>query len=520
MNVQQKILGSAAAIGALGIIVWVLVVFALPAPAHAQTRVPPLPTRLAPLRVTPAPQVTPFTPQMPCIHLTPDGTPGSSFVGGRVQERCFAFPGDAGAVVSIVLKSASARLVPAMQLRGPDGNLVARSNTGQIKEQTLPLTGPYAVVVSGANLPTAVRVEASVTTTGGLTRPTTPSSNSLTTAEMGPGALCNGSLKLGQLHTDLIPFPGQECRFTFDGQRGQAVSIWMESQSAGLRPELTLLDPAGNVLESGRTVDDKTRYASAMSLPASGVYTVVAGSQGGQSAGAFELSLTEGASATCGGTLTIGMLTEVQLPGQGRPCDLTIDLPYSFSLRLNTWPLDGALPPAWMVFSPQGDVVRTSDDAYAGWDVEQTGLYTLRLSPLSRQPHRILVQVVPPKAFHIYMPSCGGVLSSGAAASSHGQTLVIAGDSCLFTFDGAVGNMIWLAVSATGSGIGFDPVAELLAPGFRPADAPEAIGDGDVFTGMSVIRNHTLARTGRYTVRVSDYGNDDTGSFFIRLWKW
>jgi hypothetical protein len=63
-------------------------------------------------------------------------------------------------------------------------------------------------------------------------------------------------------------------------------------------------------------------------------------------------------------------------------------------------------------------------------------------------------------------------------------------------------------------------MVELMAPGFHPADAPEASGDSQVLTGMSVIRNHTLARTGRYTVRVSDYGNDDTGSFFIRLWKW
>jgi hypothetical protein len=497
-----------------------LVAVALPDPAHAQTRVPPLPTRLAPLRVTPAPRATPVTPQIPCIHLTTDGAPGSSFVGGRAQERCFAFPGDAGAIVSIVVKSASAGLVPTMQLRGPDGNLVARSNTGQIKEQALPLTGPYAVVVSGANLPTAVRVEASVMTTGGLTQPTTPSSGSLTPSETVPGALCTGSLALGQLHTDLIPFPGQECRYTFDGQRGQAVSVWMESQSDSLRPELTLLDPAGNVLDRGHAVDDKTRYASAMRLPTSGIYTIVAGSQGGQSAGAFELSLNEGASATCGDTLTIGMLTEVQLPGQGRFCDLTIDLPVSFSLHLNTWPLDGTSPPDWQVFGPQGDVVRSSDDDYPGWNNGQTGAYILRISPTGRQPQRVLMQVQPPiPKYHVWS-SCGGALATGTTTSATPQLLVDAGASCLFTFNGTAGNKIWLAVSATTSSTGFEPVVELMAPGFHPADAPEASGDSQVLTGMSVIRNHTLARTGRYTVRVSDYGNDDTGSFFIRLWKW
>ena len=31
--------------------------------------------------------------------------------------------------------------------------------------------------------------------------------------------------------------------------------------------------------------------------------------------------------------------------------------------------------------------------------------------------------------------------------------------------------------------------------------------------------SEALARGGRYTVRVSDYGNDDTGSFYIIVWK-
>lgn len=520
MNIHQKHIRRAAAMGALGIVVWVLVALALPGSAHAQTRVPPLPTRPAPLRAAPASQATPVTPQMPCIHLTTDGAPGSSFVGGRVKERCFAFPGDAGAIVSFVLKSASAGVVPAMELRGPDGNVVARSNTGQIKEQALPLTGPYAVIVLGANLPTTVRVEASVVTTGGLARPTTPSSGSSSAQSATPDALCSGVLKLNYYYTEMIPLPGQQCRFTFDGRRGQAVSLWMESQTDGLRPELTLLDPAGNVLDRGHTVDSKTRYASAMSLPTSGVYTVIAGSQGSQSAGAFTLRLSEGASATCGGALAIDTLTEVQLPGQGRFCDLTIDVQYGYSLLLNTWPLDGASSPAWMVFGPQGDVARSSEDAHAGWPIAQPGPYVLRLIPTDRQPRQVLVQVLPPRVFSLYSPSCGRALSSGVGASSLGQTLATAGSTCRFTFDGAMGNTIWVAVSATASGIGFEPVVELMAPGFHPADAPEAIGDSQVFTGMSVIRNYTLTRTGRYTVRVSDYGNDDTGSFFIRLWKW
>lgn len=490
-----------------------LALLVLPGSASAQTRVPPAPNRLAPLRATPV------TPQMSCVHLTTDGVPGASFVGGAIKERCFAFPGDAGVAVSIVLKPAAAGAVPAMELHGPAGEVVARGKNGQINAQVLQATGPYALIVSGANLPKAIRVEASVLAQGGAARPTRPSPADSEVA-VAQQALCSGVLKVGQTRTEMVPLPGADCRFTFTAQRGQAVSLWMESLSGGLRPEVVLLDPAGNVLDSGHAIDDKTRYASAMSLPVSGVYTVVAGSQGSQSAGAFKLSLNQGASAACGDALTLNVLTEVQLPGQGRSCELAIDASYSYSLRLDTMSLDNAPPPEWVVFGPQGDAVRSSEDVYPGWSTEQTGRYTVRLSPSGRQPQRVLVQVLPPSVRYIYMPTCGGNLAAGAAGASQAHNLTAAGGSCRFTFDGAAGDTIWLAVSAAASGAGFEPVVELMAPGFRPANPPEAIGDDSIFAGMPVIRDHELAQTGRYTVLVSDYGNDDTGSFHIRLWKW
>ena len=105
MNTKRKPISRVYLLLGLGLVVLALLATST---ARAQgprpTRVAP-PTRLTPLRpplrATPTP--TPFTPTAPCIHLTTDGTPGSSFVGGRISERCFAFPGDAGSAPEAIV---------------------------------------------------------------------------------------------------------------------------------------------------------------------------------------------------------------------------------------------------------------------------------------------------------------------------------------------------------------------------------------------------------------------------------
>lgn len=485
----------------------------LPGAAHAQTRVPPLPTRLAPLRATPV------TPDMSCVHLTTDGAPGASFVGGAIRERCFAFPGDAGSAVTIVLQAA-AGAAPAMELRGPAGEVVARGKNGQITGQALKTTGPYALIVSGADLPKAVRVEVSVVAPGGIVRPTTPPSGDATSSDV-PPSLCGGVLRPGQTHTDLLPLPGLDCRYTFEGRSGQALSIWMESRSDGLRPEITLLDPTGNVLDRGHAIDARTRYASILSLPAGGTYTVIAGSQSGQSAGPFTLRLERVAGATCGDTLTVSTVTEVELAAAGRRCELFIDVPGARPLRVSVRPLDGAAQPGWLVIGPTGNVAASSDSNAPGQFADQAGRYRLRLAAASRQSARVLVQVSPPQWMTVSQQiSCGGALTASASLPSNAHMLPFGGGFCSYDLNGLAGDTVWIAVSVTGGEDSFQPVVTLLAPGYRLGDAPEASGDDSVFTGMSVIGNHTLAQSGRYTVRVSDDGDDDTGSYFIRLWQW
>jgi hypothetical protein len=127
--------------------------------------------------------------------------------------------------------------------------------------------------------------------------------------------------------------------------------------------------------------------------------------------------------------------------------------------------------------------------------------------------------MMPSPPIYYISPSCGGALTAGEGSSSRPEIMTLAGNVCDYTFSGARGETIWVAASKDIASSPFQPVLVLMKPGFAAADPPEATGDNTIFSGMAVIRNHILAQTGRYTVRVSDYGDDDTGSFFIMLWK-
>lgn len=510
MNTRRKPISRVYLLLGLG-----LVVLALLASSTAQaqgprpTRVAP-PTRLTPLRpplrATPTP--TPFTPAAPCIHLTTDGTPGSSFVGGRISERCFAFPGDAGAVVSIRLSARTA--TPAMELRGPDGQVAARSTDGEILDLELTLDGSYAVLVSGRGMPQSVRVELTVTA---AVNPTVSSSLS--------GAaepLCGGSLTPGLVTNGIVPFPGEDCRFTFQGQRGQAIGLRMDSLAPDLAPDLVLMDPNGAVLDTGHALGSQASYVSALRLPATGLYSVTAASQNDQSAGAFKLALWPVQTATCGDTIALGQKVELTLPAGEAACDLWVDVSEERLLAGNVTALDGAPAPTWQLLDPQATVVASDQDA--AWFAESTGQYVLRLYAAAGYPTRVLLEVAPPPYQMIYIvTSCGANLTYGQSPGFKAFELGLTGNTCLFNFNGSAGNLVWVAVSRSSAATAFDPVIELMAPGYQAADAPEAVAYSGQVPGMTVLRDHPLARSGRYTVRITDYGNDDPGNFYIMVWK-
>lgn len=477
---------------------------------------PPRPVRITPLpritpllRVTPAPRATPFTPTIPCVHVTTDGAVAVSFLGGRIEQRCFAFPGNAGDVVSIQLTAAGA--MPAMEVRGPDGQLAAKSDNGAIAELKLALDGPYSVLVSGQGQARSMRIELAVTAAANPT-----SSSALAAASQ---ALCRGSLAPGVEINGIVPFPGENCLYTFHGQEGQGLGVRMDSLTPDLTPSLVLLDPSGAVLDSSHSLGEQGAYVSSLRLPATGIYSVAAGSQDNGSAGAFRLMLMPVQEASCGDTLALGQKVELTLPPKAG-CELWVQVPEERLLAGNVAALDGAPAPTWQLLSPRATVVLSDEDT-AGFAVG-AGLYTLRLNSAASQPARVLLEIAtPPMVATHSLTTCGANLVYGQSPSLGGKPfpLGLLGNECLFNFNGLAGHRLWVAVSRASSDTDFDPVIELMAPAYRPTDTPEATAYSSTVPGMTLLRDHPLARSGRYTVRITDYGNDDSGAFYIMVWK-
>jgi hypothetical protein len=293
--------------------------------------------------------------------------------------------------------------------------------------------------------------------------------------------------------------------------------VRMDSLSPDLTPSLVLLDPSGVVLDSSHPLDGQAAYVSSLRLPATGIYSVGAGSREDRSAGAFKLALWPVQAANCGDTVALGQKVELTIPAKA-DCELGIEVPQERLLAGSVAALDGAPAPAWQLLSPQGSVI-VSDQDSTGF-AEGAGLYTLRLSSAASQPTRLLVEVATPTAMYIYsLPLCGANLVYGQSPGIKPFNLGLLGADCLFNFNGLAGQLLWVAVSRTSSDTDFDPVIELMAPAYRPTDTPEATAYSSTVPGMTLLRDHPLARSGRYTVRITDYGNDDSGSFYIMVWK-
>lgn len=477
---------------------------------------PPRPTRLPPINLTPAPpllRVTPAPTLAPsadsCIHLTTDGAPGAAFVGGRIGQRCFVFPANAGATASIQLTTAAGARLPGMELRGPDGQVIARSAAGAITDQALSQGGSYTLIVQGAGIVRPLRVEVAVTV---------PEAAGSFSGNAGATALCGGTLTPGEMTTGMTPFPGENCHFTFLGQEGQGVALRMERLSSDLAPHLTLVAPDGEVLDTGHPLNATTSYVSALKLPATGVYTAVAGSVDDRSAGAFRLTLDPLQAAQCDDTLAFNQLTELALPASEKPCDLWLELPEPSFMSASVTGFDGAQGLDWQLSDPNGEIVASNQEA--SLLARTAGQYLLRIRSASGRPGRALIQILPPTFVpHIVTISCGANLTYGQSPGTVPQTLREVGDRCLFNFTGKQGDLVWVAVSRAYAGENFEPMTELLPPGYTATSAPEATAPRGQVPGMTILRDHPLARSGRYTVRVSDYDNDDTGSFYIMVWK-
>lgn len=106
-------------------------------------------------------------------------------------------------------------------------------------------------------------------------------------------------------------------------------------------------------------------------------------------------------------------------------------------------------------------------------------------------------------------PACGGAIAYGQTLA--GQTFTPS-EECLYTFQGAVGDVVTIALETTAGEL--DPWVDLRGPnlGLVKFNNDAALDDAD-----SLICNRGLPSTGRYTIVARPHDNDSSGSFQVTL---
>jgi hypothetical protein len=208
------------------------------------------------------------------------------------QTQSYSFEGQTGEVVSA---GVVAQIDTYLELRGPDGNLVASDDdSGEglnplVSDLSLPATGTYTLVV-GAFVQSeegdfTLRLDQG-------TPAETPDTPPVATGQ---------AIQLGQVVTgDLAVGTGETLSFSLAGQAGQVISVgaMAEDWFGDLDLFLEVYSPSGELLAED---DDRGWIFNpniiGLTLPDTGDYTLVVSSFDGQTGGTFSLVALEGDTA-------------------------------------------------------------------------------------------------------------------------------------------------------------------------------------------------------------------------------
>ena len=231
------------------------------------------------------------------------------------------FAGTAGDLVNVNVEreALSTNLDPIVELRDPDGKVVATNDNAAgntvnslIRNFKLPKGGTYSITTrskgngTGAYLLTLWRSNA-----------------------------CGGPLTVSVIgsaeSSEEITSSVKSCTYTFQGKKGQRVDITMKALDPGLDPDLVLLDPSGKQVKANDNESPTSRNSRIITvLETDGTYKLIARAAGNRSVGRFVVRvgpiLLPAFAPTCGSTIQFGQefTGEIKLKGPGSSCPYSI----------------------------------------------------------------------------------------------------------------------------------------------------------------------------------------------------
>ncbi len=305
-------------------------------------------------------------------------------------------------------------------------------------------------------------------------------------------------------------------RFTYRGQAGQIVTLALASTGgfstnpgSSASATLTLVAPSGEILGTLRS-----NSLNNFTLPATGIYELRVNATSPTRTGSYNLSVhcllpvpMPAPSVPCGG-LQAGTLTapgDVDLHSFSGTAGRIITLVLASAGGFSSNPGSSASATVTL-FAPSGTVVgMLRSNSLNRFTLPASGTYVLRVHATNLATsgaYNVGVQCLLP-------PSLAPLLECGALQPG---TLTDAGDMDQYSFNGALGQIVTLALASTA---GFSSNPGSSASGTLTLIAP----DGVVLAGLrsNSLNSFTLPATGTYVLQIAATNLATIGSYNVSL---
>jgi YD repeat-containing protein len=392
--------------------------------------------------------------------------------------KAYTFMGSSGDVVSIrSLKIPGTSFVSYMELYGPNGSFMGADYNGPL-EKTLTATGTHTILIrdyynayAGDFLLTWERI------------------NSPCAPELGCGQTVAGVIG----RTVSEPFWGLH---KISVSANDIVKILVIKTSGKLVPYIDLYGPRYIVASFGG------EFTRTLTIP--GTYTIVVRDQTNSYTGSYALTWQRwnnpSAQAIGCGQVISGSIGLTADPPPWKYYSFTASANDSVSLRMTK--TSGKFTPYLELYGPTGTQAG-SGTGQLDKTLTTAGTYTIEVKDQkSINTGEFFLTL------HRINNPCGATIGCGQKLMG---SLGVTGKIDAYTFTASGGDNIVLTLTRTTGGL--DPSLELYSSsGARLASQYTTSGD-------QVSMNQTLSSGGTYTVLVSDYGNDETGNYRLKLQK-
>ncbi len=408
-----------------------------------------------------------------CAEAVACGAPLARDISVVAESDTYRFTGVAGETVSITVQETGGGLSGCWTLHDPTGASLGGA-CGQ-DEKTLALDGGYTIRVS----------DQAESKTGTY-------DVDLVVVSDDAAQTCATEIACGNTNASALTSVGQSDSYKFAAMAGETVSITAQETGGGLTACWALYDPAGLLIDSSCAQDAKP-------LAVDGEYTIRVHDSSDAKTGTYDLNLTfvSDTASNCAEAISCGQNLARSLTNVAQSNTYRFSAEAGETVSITAQETSAFISACWELYDPEGiSVIGACGQAEK--TLAAAGNYTIRVydsGDSETGTYDIDLVVVSDTA-----ANCAETITCG---DTFARSIATTGESDTFAFDAADGETVSVTAQETG---GF------LSACWEIYD-PQGISLG----GTCGQAEKTLAVAGRYTVRVSDNNDTETGSYDVNL---